>query len=174
MRLLALTAVITLIAFSSNAQKIAFVNQQIVQLMPEYAKAQTKIDSLSKVHQVKLSMFDSTYQALAREYSNAYSTLSEADKEDYIIQLESAKLRYQNYYQSTQKTLYLAEQEAMAPISEKIKSVIDQIAKDKGYDYVLDSSVAFFYKDENADITELVMDKLGIKLPEQGAATNGQ
>lgn len=174
MRLLALATVLTLMAFNSNAQKIAFVNQQIVQLMPEYTKAQAKIDSLSRTSQAKLSKLDSTYSALAKEYNDKYSTLDEGEKNDYLIQLESAKLRYQNYYQSSQKTLYLAEQEEMAPISEKIKGVIDEIAKDKGYDYVLDSSVALFSKDESADITELVMDKLGIKMPEQGAATNGQ
>ena len=57
---------------------------------------------------------------------------------DYLIQLESAKLRYQNFYASTQRKLMEAEQKEMAPISEKMKAAIDEIAADKGFDYVLD------------------------------------
>ena len=56
--------------------------------------------------------------------------------------------------------------ELSKPVYEKAKKAIDQVAKDNGYKYVLDTSTGLvLYSEPTDDIISLVIKKLGIVVP---------
>ena len=55
----------------------------------------------------------------------------------------------------------------MRPLYKKLNAAIDEVVKENSYTHILTKSGnQFAYIDEKYDITELVMAKLGVKVPE--------
>lgn len=174
-RLAVLTVVFCAIALTGFSQKIAFVDAQTVMfLMPEYKTAAAKVDSLSRTKQEVLKKLETEYTILADSFQKVFQTLDQTEKDDFLYQLEMKQGRYQNYLQNTETLLAKEQQEALKPISEKVQATIKSIAEEKGYTYVLSAATALYTSDESADITELVLNKLGLKMPSgPPAAANG-
>ena len=63
--------------------------------------------------------------------------------------------------------LALKQQELSAPIHAHVNEVVQKVAKEKGYDFVL-NTVALVYANEEHDLTELVLDELVKASEEQG------
>jgi outer membrane protein len=62
------------------------------------------------------------------------------------------------------------EADLLKPIIEKAKTAIAQVAKESGYSYIFDSSIAaFLYKPETDNVIASVKKKLGIVTPAPGA-----
>ncbi|NJN50083.1 MAG: OmpH family outer membrane protein, partial [Polaribacter sp.] len=81
-----------------------------------------------------------------------------------IAALEDEVRKYQD---NGTKLMQLKQNELMRPLYAKLNEAIDAIAKANGYTQVLTSSGNdFAYIDLKYDITKLVLDKLGIKEPE--------
>ena len=66
--------------------------------------------------------------------------------------------------------IQLKRNELLRPLYKKISDAITEIAKAEGYTQILTTSGnEFAYVDERFDITQKVMDKLGVKLPAKPA-----
>lgn len=73
------------------------------------------------------------------------------------------KAEIQEFQQSAQENIRKKEAELLKPIIEKAKTAIGQVAKESGYSYIFDSSVAgFLYKPDGDNVLPKVKTKLGI------------
>ncbi|MEC8739656.1 MAG: OmpH family outer membrane protein, partial [Bacteroidota bacterium] len=72
---------------------------------------------------------------------------------------------YQELQQNAQNDLMQKQQEKMTPIFDKLKEAINAVAKEKGYDYVVDTSEGsgIIYSAPKDDIMLAVKQKLGIE-----------
>ena len=71
------------------------------------------------------------------------------------------------YEQNGKKLMQLKESELMRPLYAKLNKAIDEVVKANGYTQILTiTGNQFAYIDQKFDITEAVLDKLGIEIPE--------
>ena len=157
---------VMIIAGTSNlkAQKIGFIDlQELMQLMPEYKKVATEMDTFGKSLQDELQRMTEEYQKEAAALQKVEKTLSDPIREVRIKGLQEMQSRIQDFQQSAQENFNKKQAELYKPIIEKAKTAIGQVAKETGYAYILDSGVSgILYKPENDNIMGAVKKKLGI------------
>ena len=71
--------------------------------------------------------------------------------------------RIQEFQQSVSQELQEQQNTLMAPIQQKANEAIQKIAKERGFDIVLDGSSALFFSDNVVDLTADARKALGIK-----------
>ena len=157
----------------ANAQqKIGHVNaEEIFQLTTEFKTAQDQLKTLSESKQKELEGMYTEFQKKESTAREKLRNRSEANKEqiDAEVQalgqeLQQMQTRIQEVQKVAQEEIGKKQQELMAPIQTKVMNVINAVAKEKGYAYVLDlaaGSVIYFAGGE--DVTADVKVKLGIK-----------
>ena len=160
----------------ANAQqKIGHINSdEIYAAMPEAKTAQTTIEALAKTKQTEIDKMINEYQIKLKAAQDKEKTLSEANKEvvmkelqiagqeiqDLQKRIEDARTKASNDIQAKQGELY-------QPINQKVSNAMSAVAKEKGLAYVFDISAGqsgnnLLYFEGGDDITAAVKTKLGI------------
>ena len=89
------------------------------------------------------------------------------DKEDELRNLQSS---IENLQRNAQEDLRKKENELVKPELDKIYKAVNEVAKANNFTHVFNSDQVLLYAEEESDLTDMVMNKLGIKAPEPGAA----
>lgn len=150
----------------SHGQKIGYVNSaEVMQELPETKRALVKLDSLQKALQIKL-------QQMMTDLENKYVRLREQEQLGELspkqVQEEGQKLTQEQEQlaaseQEMQTTLLTNQQELMGPIATHMNSMIQQVAMENDFTYIInDSPGLLLYKDPSMDVTDLVKAKLGL------------
>lgn len=160
----ALFAVMLIAGSSVKAQKIGYVDlQELMQLMPDYKKANTDMEAFGKSLEDELKKMSDEFQKKVADYQKNEKLIAEPIKEVKQKELQDMQSRIQDFQQSAQENVRKKEAELLKPIIEKAKTAIGQVAKEAGYTYIFDSSVAgFLYKPEGENVLPIVKKKLGI------------
>ena len=166
MKRLILTTVAALtLFFGANAQsKIGHINSsELMNLMPEMKDFETKM----KDHETKLrATLEEMQKQLQIDYDNYVndSTSLAPMMEVKKANLENLQANIQKFSQSAEQDLMKKKEELYMPIYKRAKVAIDEVAKAKGFDYVLDSSQGLGVLVTNAanDLMAEVKKKLGI------------
>ena len=165
MKKILLVAVLAMISAAAFAQqKFAHVNfSELVQLMPEADNARTTMDASSKEA-------SDTYQAMADEFNTKYqqyqqkaATWTQAIRETKEKELTDIQQRIQEFQQTVQAELQQQQQQLMAPIYQKAQEVVEKLAKEGGYIYVIDQTSALYIDPaQSTDLTPAARKALGI------------
>lgn len=152
------------VALPSQAQvKVAHADaDSILSSLPEF-KAQLKtLETYGK-------QLNSTLEAKQKEFQTKYQDYlqNEANWIPEIIQEKQRELQQldqglREFEQTSRLNLARKEEEIMAPLREKIRKGIEDVAKEMGYAYVLPGT-ALLYANPADDITSAVIKKLGGK-----------
>lgn len=165
MKKLVLFAAATLICAGLSAQtKIAHVNfGELVQLMPETDQARSTLDSASKEAQEVGEGMVKEYQTKLQEYEQKKTTWSAAILQSKENELTGLQQRIMEYQQSIREELQQQEQQLMAPIYQKARDIVGELAKKGGFVYVFDqSSMLFIDEAQSVDLTKEARTALGI------------
>ncbi len=153
-------------ATEAKAQnKFAYIDfQELMQIMPEYKKAQTDMEAFSKSLQDELKKMNDEFETKLAVYQKQQATLSAAIKDLREKELRDMQSRIQGFQETAQENARTKEQELLKPIVEKAKATIAAVAKESNYTYVFDSSPGspLIYKPEGDNIMGAVKKKLGI------------
>ena len=162
--------VLCLTSLFANGQqtKIGSINTElIVGLMPETQKVIKLLNDYTKrldsSYQIKLK----EYQTAVAEFQNLKPTSTEQFKKVKLEEAQKLEAELQNSQNTGNKLVQLKRDELMRPLYKKLSEVIAEVAKAEGYTQVLTTNNEFAYLDERYDLTQKVMDKMGIKLPEE-------
>lgn len=157
---------LTILSIQSFGQsKVGHLNTaDILQLLPEVKQAQSQLEKHSEQLENQVQILLNEYQTKVESYQKAkdISDVVRKDKETEIIQLEE---RIKKFQESAQMELSTKEKELIQPIIEKINKAVEDVAKEKGFDYILDTSKVkgvVLFANEKADITIYVKSKLGL------------
>ncbi len=159
---------IALISVSvANAQikgKLGHVDSnKLLELMPEKATAQTKLQDFAKQLQDQLVAMQGEYDTKVQDYQKNQATYSDLIKQTKAKEIGDLEQRITAYQQSAQEELQKKQEELLQPIIDKAKKAIQDVAKEQGYSYVFDSSVGvLLYFPDTDDILSLVKTKLGL------------
>jgi outer membrane protein len=103
------------------------------------------------------------YQGKVSEYQNQQALMAEAVKQTKVKEITDLETRIQQFQQSAQEELQKKEAEVLQPIIDKAKKAIDDVAKEKGYDYILDTGLGVvLYSNTGDNILPLVKKKLSL------------
>ena len=148
------------------AQKFGHLNSaDIIQAMPEYAKAQTEIQELEKQCTNELQMMEQELAKKSEAYEKEKATLPANIQQRRETELQELYGKMQQYYQTSQQELAQASQEKMAALTEKITKAIKEVGVAGGYVYIFDlaSGIPYISETLSTDVTAAVKSKLGIK-----------
>ncbi len=160
----ALITVMIITGSNVKAQKIGYVDlQELMQLMPEYKKASTDLEAFGKTLRDELDKMSEEFQKKVADFQRLEPTMSAPIKEVKQKELQDMQSRIQDFQQSAQENVRKKEAELVKPIIEKAKNAISMVAKEGGFAYIFDSSVAgFLYKPAGDDVLAAVKKKLGL------------
>jgi len=150
---------------SAKAQKFAYIDfQELMQLMPEYKKANTEMEAFGKTLQDQLKTMNEELERKYADFQKNEVKMADAIKDLRQKELRDMQTRMQEFQENAQENVRKKESELLKPIIEKAKTTIAVIAKEGGYSYVFDSSpgTPLLYKPEGDNILGTVKKKLGI------------
>lgn len=163
-----LAILLTLGYYSFAQTKVGTVDSDyIVNLMPQTKKAIER----SRLYGAKLdTTFNAkvtTYKTKIEAFKKAEKTLTTEDRKTKINELAGLEQDIKKYQQNGNALMQLRKSELMRPIYKKVGEIISEVAKANGYTQILTlKGNEFAYIDPKFDITKLVMDRLGLKEPE--------
>lgn len=157
-----LIALMTLGFNSIQAQsKVAHINtQEVIEMMPEFKAMVADIEKYGKTLEDDLKTAAEDLQAKATKYQTEAGA-----------QTDDENKRRQNELMQGEQTLRIADQQAqqdlgkrrntlLEPILKKLNETIEAVAKEQGFDYVMDRTTLIIAN--GTDIKSLVLAKLNI------------
>ena len=156
-------------AISAHAQRYAIIDTRfILDKMPEYKDAQTKLDAIASGWQKEIDDQQADLDKMYRDFEAEQVMLSEELKkkrEDQLFNKEKAVRDLQRKHFGFEGDLYKKRQELVKPIQDKVYNAIQKLAVQRSYDFILDKSegITVIFADPKLDKSEDVLKELGIK-----------
>ena len=166
MKKMILCAICAICGFTTaNAQKFGHVNsQEIVQAMPEFTKARTDIEALTKQYEADLKSMQDELQKKADEFDKLPADTPENIKQRRQQELQEMYQKIQQNYQDNQQALAKEQSEKMQAITSKVIDAIKAVGQAGGYVYIMDlaSGIPYISTTLSTDVTKEVKAKLGL------------
>ena len=153
-------------AFALHAQKFGHVtSEQLLQSMPEYDSAQTKLQELQQHYELEIERIQVEINKKIEEFNQNEATMSDLIKEAKASEVQELQMRLTNYSQTAQQDLQQQSMIVIQPVMDKARSAIDEVAKEHGLIYVFDLSQGnpIYTSEESLDMVPLVKAKLGVQ-----------
>jgi len=166
---LATTFALLILGLSSTATaqapiKIAFVNSQaLMEAAPGRAAATDMLTKEGQGFQTALQKMQDSINGLLSKYQKDEPTLTAAVKESKQKAIQALETEFQAKQVQFQKQFDDRTKEVMAPITDQVKKVIDDIRVEDGYAIILDNAPGagnIVSADKNLDITDRVVSRL--------------
>ena len=161
-----LILIMLLAPMSMLAQKFGYVNSgELIQLMPEFAKAQQKIQDLEKTYAAEFNGMRTELEKKGTEFEKLQQdSVPESILKRRYEELLQMEQRLQQFGQEVQQKLAVAEQEEMLAIQTKLRDALDAVGRDGGYVCIYDLAGGMPYVSKTLceDVTMKVRTKLGI------------
>jgi outer membrane protein len=157
------------IVFAGNLAKaqtkIGYVPlDQLVDEMPETKAAIAKITDYNKQFIDELTKMNNALQSAGQAYQAQRATMTDAVRTAKESELNDMQKRMQDYQNTAQQQVQAKQSELGKPIIEKVRAAVAQVAKEKGYAYVINSSQTdLIVSPPGDDLTAEVKAKLGLK-----------
>jgi outer membrane protein len=161
-----LLAAILALPFGAMAQKFAHVNsQEIITVMPEFTKAQSDLDAMSKEYQREMQRTQDEFNKKLQEFQQQVDSLPKNIAERRQKELQDMAQRQEQFQQEAYQNMQKAQQDAMTPIYRKLDEAIDAVGKAEGAIYIFDlaRTPIPFVGTGSVDVTAKVKAQLGIK-----------
>lgn len=154
------------IVSAQKPQKVGYIDMNyILENVPEYVNAQSQLDAKVKTWQQKLDVLSKEIEQLKTDLSNEKSLLTKElinEREEDIVIKEQELMRLQQAYFGPTGDLFQLRKQFAKPVQDQVYNAIQDIAKKKKYDFVLDKSsdLILLYSNSKFDISELVLNTI--------------
>ena len=144
-KILKVALVAVCIVFAANMAKaqvkIVYINfDQLVGLMPETKTVRTQLEAYNKQFLDQLTTMNNEYQAKGKAYEAQRSTMSDAIRTSKEAELTDMQKRMTDYQNNARQQVENKTNELSKPLFDKARAAITQIAKEKGYAYVINTT----------------------------------
>ncbi|CAN5821255.1 OmpH family outer membrane protein [soil metagenome] len=158
-----------LVALTTNAQRYAVIDSKfILEKVPEYKEAQTKLDQYSLLWQQEIDQKQAALDKMFKDYDAEQVMLPDALKkkrEDELYNKEKELRDLQRKRFGFEGDLFKKRQELIKPIQDKVYNAVQKLAVEKQYDFILDKSegITVIFADPKLDKSEDVLRNMGVK-----------
>ncbi len=159
-----LAMILTTIVFA-EAEKIAYIDtDRIMMTSPETQEAQTILMGERQKWEQEIVDMDAEIEQLYADYESKKMILTESGKKEAETKImtmsESRQARVQELFgengQFVQK-----QNELLAPILNKLKTIIEKVSVENNYSLILDASAgSILYAKPSLDITDVILDEM--------------
>ena len=155
------------ITFRSGAQTLKFGHIDsgaLIQMLPQTKQADSTLKRFAETLDSQLKGMTTEYQGKLQQYQSKVDSLPEAIRNYKEKELSDLGQRIQDFQQSAQESIQKKKEEIYGPILKKAEDAIKEIAKEKSYSYIFDTSLgSVIYAQDSDNIMALVKTKLGLK-----------
>jgi len=151
--------------FAKAQAKIGYINfSALVQQMPEAKTIKSQMDIYQKQFIDQLTIMNNDLQKEGQVYQAQNATMTDAVRTAKQTELQDLQKRIQDYQNNAQQQVDAKTNELSKPLIDKARAAISEVAKEKGYTYVLDSSqIQLLVSPDGDDMMVPVKTKLGLK-----------
>lgn len=145
--------------------KIGHINSnQVVELMPETKVVQKQIQDYSKTYSDQLAALQTELTTNAQAYDAKRATMTDAARAAKEAELQDQNKRLQDFNTTARQKVDEKTKSLSDPLFTKLRAAIQSVAKEKGYNYVFDTSQTELLVSPDADnLMAAVKAKLGLK-----------
>ena len=166
-------------AFSGvQAEKIAFINSNVLMAdVPEIKSADSNLQAfqsqLQKKGEQMVTALQAKYQELGKRQQSGDISPKDLEAQSTLLKAEEQKIA--DFEQDMNKQIADKRQALYQPILDRLNKLINDVAKEKGYNFVFDSSTGvILYADEAYDLTQAVKEKMkSTAMTDSKPATSG-
>jgi outer membrane protein len=165
--LLVLVIMLGALVFAGSAQtKVGHINSEaVMQALPEAADAQKSLDVLVAQWETELQKMQGEWKRRFDEYDKRKLILTDqarADQERELRELDQRIVDYRNKKFGQNGELFQKQNEVMKPLQSKMFKVLEDLAKEDGYDYIFDRSgeVLLLFASDKNDLSEKVIARM--------------
>jgi outer membrane protein len=160
---------------ASKPAKIGYTNvNYILSISPASKIIQKQLEETQKQYMKTIEDKNKELETKFEAYQKAQATMLESIKRDKEEELRNLQRSIQTLQENAQEDLRKKENELVKPELDKIYKAVNEVAKANGYTHVLNSDQVLLYAEEDSDITDLVLSKLGIEEPKEEAGQGSE
>ena len=165
-RLIMVLVAVVATSVATYAQNYIVVNsEKVFKSIDAYNNAISELDKLADSYQ---SQVDAKFKAVETLYNNymprksSMSAASQAAAENQILAKEQEASKFQESIFGTDGTLMKKRIELIQPIQQRVFKAIEEYAKEKGYELVLDiaQNAEVLYYSPKADHTQAIIERV--------------
>lgn len=160
----AIAVILLSTSVSLQAQKFGYINSaKILSELPEMTQLQSTLKDLQTQLEKQGQQMIKDYQAQEQDAMRKAERgeMAPVEQEKVGKQLQEAQAKIQAFSQEIQTRLGAKQEELFKPISDRMNTVIEALAAEKGLDYILDESTGvILYADESQDLSAEVKARL--------------
>ena len=160
------------VGFAAQAQevKIGYTSVEfIMDLMPEMEQIGADIQDYQTQLQTNIQTKAADFQKQVQAYQQAAPTMTEEARAAKEAELTKLQGDLQKYEQDAQISYQRKLQELLEPVQSKVVNAINAVAAENNYTHIFaetaGQSPILLYTKEEDKFTELVLAKLGLKMP---------
>ncbi len=160
-----------LLSTTVMAQRYCVIDSKyILDNMPEYKQAQTKLDEASAQWQKEIDARLQEVDRMYKSYQNEQVMLSDDMKkrrEEEIIKKEKEAKDLQKKRFGFEGDLFKKRQELVKPVQDKVYNAVQKMANARSFDLIFDKSadLSVFFNDPKLDKSDDVLKDLGVTNP---------
>lgn len=161
---IALALTVGATAFTNAQSKVAHVaSQELIEEMPDYKEAMDQLQKLERTYDAEIKDMLAEAQSTMQRYQNEAETQTEEENAKRANELQATERRIQEHSQNARRELQQKESELLRPVYEKARTAIQKVAREQGFDYVLDSTTGTgVIMADGDDLMAAVKTELGI------------
>ena len=150
-------------SIAQKGQNFAYIDMEyILENVPEYVTAQENLNAKIEKWKSNLSKLERHIEVLKTDLANEKAILTKdliVEREEDITLKKEELARLESLYFGPKGDLFFLRRQIVQPIQDLIYNSIQDIAKRKKYDFVLDKSseLVMLYSNKKYDISELVL-----------------
>ncbi len=138
---IALALTIGATAFTSAQTRVAHsATRELVETMPAYKDAMSQLQKLEKTYDAEIKDMLTEAQNTMQRYQSEAETVTEEENAKRASELQATERRIQEHSQRARQELQKKENDLIRPVIEKAREAIQKVAREQGFDYVLDST----------------------------------
>jgi outer membrane protein len=158
---LGFAAMATVFAFSAHAaeQKIGYVDlQKAIQMTSEGKKAKADLEKEFNAKKADFQKKEADIKKMGEDLEKKKAAWSEDMRQRKAQEFQGEMMKFQKEVADSQMAISKKERELTAPILEKLSKAMEKVAKDGGYDMVLErSEQSVLWAKRDLDLTETIV-----------------
>lgn len=160
--ILLLVSLFTVLGANAQGAKFGHINSaELLASLTEVKDADKKLQEFAASLENQLKLMTNEYQQKVQAYQSQAANMADPIKDAKVKEISDLEGRIQEFQQTAQESVSKKKEELYSPILKKTEDVIVEIAKEKGYAYVFDTSAgAVIYGQPSDDMMEMVKKKL--------------
>ncbi len=150
---------------AQKTQKFGHIDfAKLYEMMPGQDSIRAAFTAYQEQLQTQFQAMQTEYDTKLNEYQTNMATMSNIIKQTKEKEIVDLQRRIQEFQQTAQEDLQAKETELTAPVIEKARNAVKDVAKENGYNFILNSTEGLvLYTEPADDIMPLVKKKLGLK-----------